>query len=234
MAGRASGLVCGFAATALILLAPCSLPAKTYTYKVKHLHLMGSCQGRLVVGETDIRYESDYKPDARIWPYFEVKKVDRPQMRKLVIYTYEDQTLQFGRDKPFDFEFLDGNVSDELYNFIVTRLGRARSPEAPSAPRGGRWELAAKHKHLLDLGGCEGTLKITENYIEYVTPHSNDARLWKYLDIKRVSHNSAYSLSIHTYEDQTLLFGRDKVFRFQLKEPLEPQIYEFIRQHTNR
>lgn len=216
----------------LLFLAPAVGRAKTYTYKVKHLHAVGSCQGRLVVGETEVRYETDYRSDARIWPYPQVKKIDRKDSRTLTIYTYEDQTLQFGRDRPFDFEFLDGQVSDELFNFIVTRLSRRPEPEVPPAPPGGRWELAAKHKHF--FGGCQGTLKITASFVEYVTDHKKDERLWKYLDIKRVENPSAYRLNVYTYEDQSLQFGRDKVFRFQLKEPLEPEVLEYIRQRLRR
>lgn len=218
-------------AAGLALLAPLAGTAKTYTYKVRHLHTVGSCQGRLVVGESDVRYESDDRAHSRIWTYSQIKKVERHEGRKLTIYTYEEQTLQLGRDRPFDFEFLDGNVTDDLFNFIVSRLGRGPEPEPPGTPPGGRYELAAKHTHM--FGGCEGTLKITETHIEYVTPFTKDARVWKYLDIKRIDRRSAYSLDIYTYEDQTLQLGRDKVFHFELKEPLEPAVYEFIRRHLS-
>lgn len=215
----------------LALLIPLAGAAKTYTYKVKHLHAVGSCQGRLVVGESDVRFESDDRAESRIWTYSQIKKVERRNGRKLTLYTYEDQTLQLGRDKPFDFDFLDGNVSDELFSFIVTRLGRTQEPEPPSTPPGGRFELAAKHTHT--FGGCEGTLKIYDTHIEYVTAYAKDARVWKYLDIKRLDRRSAYSLDIYTYEGQALQLGREKVFHFELKEPLEPAVYEFMRRHLH-
>lgn len=232
MRNKVRGCAGLLAAAGLALLVPQSGGALTYAYKVKHLHAVGSCQGRLIVGEEDIRYETDYRTDARIWPYALIKEVERQHRRKLTIRTYEDQRLKFGRDKPFDFEFIDGTVTDELFNFIVTRLGRARNPEPPTTPPGGRYELAAKHRHF--LGGCEGVLKITDAYIEYTTDHAKDARLWKYMDIKRVVSPSPYRLDIYTYEDQTLQFGRDKIFRFDLKEALEPQVDEFIRRRLTR
>jgi len=212
----------------LALVVPSPAAARTYTYKVKHEHAVGGCQGQLIVGETDIRYETDYRSDARIWTYAQIKEVKRQSATRLTLYTYEGQTIQLGRERPFDFDFLDGNITDELFNFIVTRLTRRAEPGA-AAPPGGRYELAAKHNHT--FGGCQGTLKITDSYIEYVTKHPRDQRLWKYLDIKRIDQPSTYRLDIHTYEDQTLQFGRDKVFRFELKEALEPQVFEFIRSH---
>lgn len=206
-----------------------SLPAsaKTFTYRVRHLHAIGSCQGKLVVSETDVRYESGFRDHARIWPYLQLKKVASDTPRRLTFFTYEDQTLQLGRDRPFNFELLDGNVSDELFNFLQERVGRGPAPPPAATPPGGRFELAVKHLHL--FGGCEGTLRITPNFLQYVTAKESDARLWKYLDIKRIESRSPYRMNIHTYEDQLLLLGRDRVFRFELKEVLEPAVLEFMR-----
>ena len=215
-------------AAGLLLAAPLPGSARTYTYKVKHLHTVGGCQGQLIVGETDVRYETDQRDDARIWVYSQIKEVKRQSSTRLTLYTYEDQTLQLGRDRPFDFDFLDGSITDELFNFIVTRLTRRAEPGAAEPP-GGRYELAAKHTHT--FGGCQGTLKITDTHIEYVTKHSRDHRLWKYLDIKRLDQPSTYRLDIYTYEDQTMQLGRDKVFHFELKEPLEPPVLDYIRRH---
>ncbi|HKZ53022.1 MAG TPA: hypothetical protein VJ085_07065 [Candidatus Acidoferrales bacterium] len=219
-------------AAGLALLAAGPARAETFTYKVKHNHAVGSCQGVLVVGESDIRYQADNRADSRIWTYLDIKKVESPSVRKLAIYTHEDQTIQLGRDKVFDFEFIEGEVTDELYNFIVNRLARPQSATTPPTPPGGRWEMAAKHVHT--FGGCEGTLKVTDNYIEYVTDNVNDARVWKYLDIKRLDSPSSYLLNIYTYEDTSWQLGRDRTFRFELKEPIEPQVYEFIRNKMNQ
>lgn len=222
----------GLMAALVLLLAPAPSQAETYTYKVKHNHTVGGCEGVLIVGENDIRYQSDYRADSRIWTYLDVKKVESPSLRKLRLETREEQVMQLGRDKVFEFEFIDGEVTDELYNFIVNRIARPPASEPPRNPPGGRWEIAAKHLHT--FGGCEGTLKITDNYIEYVTSNSNDARVWKFIDIKRLETSSAYRLDVYTYEDNAWQLGRDKVFRFQLKEPLEPAVQEFIRQHMHR
>lgn len=232
MRSKTAGCWGTLVAASLLLLTPSATQAKTYTYKVKHLHAMSGCQGQLVVGEKDVRYETDYRPDTRIWTYTQIKKVERRGSRRLIIFTYEDQALQLGRDKPFDFDFLDGSVSDELVNFMITRLSRPPDPKPPSAPPGGRYELAVKHRHV--FGGCEGTLKITDTHLEYVTGHSKDARLWSYLSIKRIQRSSVFGLDIFTFEDQTLQLGRDKVFRFELKEPLEPVVYEFMQERVNR
>ncbi|MBI4462253.1 MAG: hypothetical protein HY653_05045 [Acidobacteria bacterium] len=225
---RAS-LAAGFGFSLTLLALPAQ--ADTYSFRVKHEHTFGSCAGKLVISEQDIRYQTDSRSDARIWLYPQIKRVERKGLRNLIIHTYEDQSWQFGRDKPFEFHFLDGVVSNEVFNFVVVRVGRPAQAEATASLRT-RYELAAKHLHT--FGGCEGTLKITDTHIEYVSMRQKDSRLWKYLDIKQVRSSSAFDLTIASYEDQVLQFGRDKDFNFQLKEPLQPQVLEFIRSQMYR
>jgi len=229
---KRSCLSTSVAVLALLLaaLAP-GLAAQPYSFRVKHNHTFGGCQGTLLISDTDIRYTTDFRSDARIWAYRMIKRVERKGLRKLTIRTYEDQPLQLGRDKPFEFHFLDSQVTNEAFNFLVVRVGRPPESPAPALSRG-RYELAVKHTHT--FGGCEGTLKITETHIEYVTPRKKDSRLLKYIDIKYVQQSSAYQFSIATYEDQTMQFGRDKVFNFQLKEAMPPAVLDFIRSRVTR
>ncbi|MFQ5816498.1 MAG: hypothetical protein ACE5H2_00900 [Terriglobia bacterium] len=223
-------LACALAGCLALAILPAH--AQTYSFRVKHSHAFGACQGTLLMSEQYIRYETDHRTHARIWRYPQVKKIRRKGLRQLIIHTYEDQLLQLGRDKKFQFQLLDGVVSNEVFNFVIVRIGRPADSQPPTLPRGGRYEIAAKHLHV--FGGCEGTLKITPTHIEYVSGKAKDSRLWKYLDIKRVRHSSTYRLSIATYEDQVWLFGRDKTFNFQLKEALEPEVLEFMRSRMNR
>jgi hypothetical protein len=225
-------LAIGLLTSGLLFALPAVADAKTYTYRVRHLHTIGGCQGLLKVSETEVRYDSDYRSDARIWTYANLRSVNRDDLRKLTVRTYEAQSAQLGRGKPFTFEFMDGDITDEFFAFLESRVGHAGPPSPPGPPPGGRWEIAAKHQHL--FGGCEGALKITPTHIEYVTDNPKDGRLWRYIDIKRFDNPSAYRLTIYTYEDQRLQFGRDKIFRFELKEPLEPQMYDYIRAQMNR
>jgi hypothetical protein len=199
--------------------------AQTFTFRVRHTHTTGSCQGRLRIANDDVRYETEQRNHARIWPYVQLKRVESKDSRHLSIITYEDSPLPFVGDRSFNFELLDGDVSDKVFNFLLARVGRSDAPKPPVTPPGGRYEIAVKHQHF--FGGCEGTLRITPNFIEYLTAH-RDARLWKYIDIKRIRPKGSYRLYVYTYEDQILLFGRDKVFKFELKEPLEPVVLEFL------
>lgn len=218
----------------VLVAAALPLSARTFTFRVRHLHSIGSCQGRLIIGENDLRYETGNREHARIWTYLQLKRVDSRKPRKLTFLTFEDSSvpLPFRGDRAFNFELIDGEVTDDVFNFLLERVGRREGPPPPSRPPGGRYEIAVKHLHL--FGGCQGTLRITPDFVEYISSHARDARLWKYLDIKRVKSGGAFQLQIHTYEDQFWLFGRDRVFKFELKEPLEPVVLKFVLQRLQR
>lgn len=220
------------AVLAFCLLGASSARSAGYAFRVKHNHSFGGCEGTLVISEADIRYRTDRRRDARIWTYPEIKRVERQGLRTLIVRTYEDQTLQLGRDKLFEFQLLDGVITDEVLSFLNLRVGRPLETPPDDSPPGGRYEIAAKHVHA--FGGCHGTLKITDTHIEYVSAKPKDSHIWKYLDIKRLRSRSTYELAIDTYQDQTLLLGKDKTYKFELKEALEPRVLAFIRRHLTR
>ena len=57
-------------------------------------------------------------------------------------------------------------------------------------------------KHLHSFGGCEGTLRFTEDAITYVTENENDAREWSLVrDVHSVWSSDRYQLQIHAYEN---------------------------------
>ncbi len=206
-----------------------SIAAKTYSFKVRHLHRFGSCQGTLRIDENDVRYDASKRGHARAWSYLQLKRAESRSPRRLALITFEGELFAIppGRKRTFNFELVESSVGDELFKFLLMRIGQRGASGPPDTPPGGRYELAVKHHHL--FGGCEGTLRITPAFIEYVSSNTRHARIWKYIDIKGLGSRSAYKLRVRTYEDQILLFGKDRDYNFELKELLEPTVLEFMR-----
>ena len=201
-----------------------------YTFSVKHLHKVDSCNGRLVITDTGVNFDSDYRKDARHWEYRQIKNVTRDDTRRLVIETYEDQSSQLGRDKIFRFEVMAGEISNEVYKYLMDHV--LEPPANHARPVPARQEIPAKHLH--SIGGCEGSLIIREDALLFATDNTGDARTWHYTDIKRIERNGPYRFAIYTYEDQATQLGRDKVFRFELKQPMDQATYDSIRSRMNR
>ena len=84
-------------------------------------------------------------------------------------------------------------------------------------------QFQVKHDH--GLRSCRGELVFREDGVEYVTSHKKDARTWNYVDIQQLGLKSEKKISIVTYEDRKLQFGKDKIFNFELTEgPIPPAL----------
>ncbi len=84
-------------------------------------------------------------------------------------------------------------------------------------------EIRFKVKHDHGLRSCQGELVFSEAGIEYTTNHRKDARNWKYEDVQQLGLLSPRRISLLTYEDRKLEFGKDKIFNFELTEGVIPE-----------
>lgn len=80
----------------------------------------------------------------------------------------------------------------------------------------GDTRFLVKHDH--GLRSCRGELVFRDDGVEYLTSHKKDARTWKYVDIQQLGLKSDKKISVVTYEDRKLQFGKDKIFNFELTE----------------
>lgn len=95
-----------------------------------------------------------------------------------------------------------------IFIALLTMLGFALPAVAQS------FEFQVEHEHT--LRNCRGKLVITPERIEYQTDHKQDTRSWQYTELRQLKVLSSTSLELVTYEDQTRLAGRDRIFKFTL------------------
>lgn len=96
-------------------------------------------------------------------------------------------------------------LSATLLIFFAVKPGSAQS-----------YELPVEHEHT--FRNCRGTLVITPERIEYQTTHKEDARAWRYTDLRQIKIESTTSIELVSYEDQKRMLGRDRVFKFKALE----------------
>jgi hypothetical protein len=65
-----------------------------------------------------------------------------------------------------------------------------------------------------------GRVEITDKGIAYVATKKKNDRFWKYEDIQYFDRRSEKEFTILSYEDQRLLLGRDKEYRFRITDGL--------------
>ena len=83
-------------------------------------------------------------------------------------------------------------------------------------------EMRFQVKHDHGIRSCRGELVFRDDGMEYVTSHKKDARTWNYLDIQQLGLVGDRKISVVTYEDRKLQFGKDKIFHFELTEGTIP------------
>lgn len=111
------------AAPAAAVPAPAPAPAPASgviaSYQVKHSHLVGSCQGTLILSETAVSYDApDRIEDARIWKLVDIKKVEQTGVYKLKVEPFQGNT--------FDFELSGKGIDSTEFRQLVDRIARAR------------------------------------------------------------------------------------------------------------
>ena len=196
-----------------------------WTFNVRHDHTFGACEGQLIVSDESVRYETSNPDHVRHWTYPDIQFFEIVSEQELRIHTYESEGVwKVWRDRDFALQLRDGALDGGVYAFL-----RARSPR-PVRTRMifdsgdeeaalGRilQEIPVRHDHL--LGGCQGTLQISENRIAYATDNQNDSRVWLLADLESFASTDRFDLRIST---------RNETFHFDLKVPLNRETYQHI------
>ncbi len=191
--------------------------AEPFEFRVKHDHSLGSCAGKLIASDREIRYEAIDGKHSRIWAYIDIQKLDVASSTRLVFKTFESQSWKkLERDKVFEFSLLEGKLRPNHQEFLRAKVSRpivARLVEKGASST----LLLVRHRHR--LGGCEGQLAVEEDRLIYLTDHAADNRVWMLREIETLGSPDPYHLRVTTYNE---------TFTFDLKSPLNPKTYDSL------
>ncbi len=214
---------------ALCLLAIAS-SAFGQTYSVIHEKTLWRDRqhGQLEISDAGIRYTATKTKEGRSWTYLDIQYFDRISKTEFVILTYDDRKLYLGRDRQYRFRITDGELSGAAFQTISARLGRPVTNRVLPDVTNVRYTVPVKHLHA--FGGCEGELKFTKDAIYYVTDHAEDAREWQLeRDVQSVWSMNRYQIEIHAYDNNRREFSRTGIYRFDLKQALDPDFYRSLK-----
>jgi hypothetical protein len=95
------------------------------------------------------------------------------------------------------------------------------------------YEFSVEHEHT--IGKCGGKLAITAEMIEYKAEKEKHSRAWPYPELRQIRVGSPTTLELESYEDQKLLLGRDRTFRFKLLDgEITPEISALLTERATR
>ena len=193
---------------------------------VRHEHALKNCTGELVFTDQGVEYVTKKGKHARTWTYIDIQQLGVMDSKNISIVTYEDSKLEMGKDRRFHFVVTEGSIPDSLSSFLQSRLTRPLvTGMLPPSPES-KYEIPAKHFHA--WGGCQGVLRIGEDYVSYETTNKEDSRLWRYDAISSMGSTGPYQLRLTTMERTGAEISAEKNFIFDLKQRLEPKVYDFL------
>jgi hypothetical protein len=208
-----------------IISAPAILPAQTFEYSVKHRHLLKDCKGALTVTPEGIEYKTSGMKDSRNWNFDAIRIVELKSPTELSIVTYEDQKRWAGKDKIFEFTLLDKKATPELSSFLLDHVKRpltlAVLPEVRELPA---YEIPVKH--LRNISGTQGLLKIYPDKVVYQTSTVGDSRYWRIADIESFSQPDRFRFQIVSFLPK--IGGPAEAYNFQLLQDLPEGAYDYL------
>jgi hypothetical protein len=211
----------------LLLISVQFLAAETFTVIHKKTGWPNG-KGSVEITDEGIRFEAKKEKRSRQWGWLDIQYFDRISETEFDILTYQDQRKYLGRDRSFRFLITEGALSDQLFEMISAKLERPVTDRVVRQASQVIYEVPVKHQH--GFGGCEGVLQFTKDAIYYVTEHTKDAREWQLArDVNSVWSADKYRLEIHTYDNNRREFSRSRVYKFDLKEPLNATLYRDLK-----
>lgn len=194
------------------------LGAESFEYRVKHDHVFGSCEGKLVASDSEIRYEAAGGKHSQSWPYIDIQELDIASPRRMDLRTFKSEAWKkLEKDQTFHFSLLDGQLTVDDQEFLRSKLRRPMVARLVDGKEASSVSLPVRHRHR--LGGCEGSLRLEGDRLMYVTDHANDSRSWRLNEIETLGSPDAYHLQVTTFNE---------TFTFDLKSALDPKVYDSL------
>jgi hypothetical protein len=180
--------------------------------------LIGSQPGMLRIDSEGIQFQPVKGKEFR-WPNIEIKTFDL-RSKTLILQGYQNKSLHRPGEKSFRFE-----LTDPLPPPVAAELARRVAKPTRNGDPDPKLESFASipvHHHR-NFGGSNGTLRFSEDGIDYVTT-AGDARSWRWADLETLSNPDPYHL---------LVFGYRDAYAFDLKGPLSQALFNRLTDEIN-
>lgn len=204
----------------IIVLALAAVPARALEFPARHNHWRGGCAGILTLDSSGVAFRqigARKQPHVWNWPWQDIQRLEIGDDRRVLVRTYRDSRLRFGRDVAFEFR-LDGSPDLRTAWELMRTVADARFTARMAMPGETlEWELPAKR--LRRTGGVEGVLRVYPDRIVFASPRSGESRTWRDSDIALLSSSGQFHLSLAPESGA-------ETFEFQLRQSLSPERYE--------
>ncbi len=176
-----------------------------------HRLLKKAVPGSLLIDEEGVEFRSA-KFNQR-WPNVEIHSFDL-STGELTITSYENRHWHEPGEQRYQFT-LSEPMPPEIAAQLTERVGKPVRNGIPLPSAAVLTEIPA-HRRIWS-GGSNGTLRLKDTGIDYITENGRDSRTWRWADIQTIANPNPYELRVTGYRETV---------EFDLKLPLARVVFE--------
>ena len=149
------------------------------------------------------------------WAYVDVHSFEL-SAKELTLNSYQNRPWHEPGDRNFRFSWTEPMAPDVAAR-LTDRLGKPVRNGIPAAKAVALLQIPAHHR--MWSGGSNGTLRLKEDGIDYVTENGSDSHAWRWVDIQTIANPDPYEFRVTGYRE---------IVDFDLKQPLPRAAFEQI------
>jgi len=147
------------------------------------------------------------------WAYREIHSFDL-STRELTLTSYQNRPRHEPGELSFHFTWSEP-MRPEIAARFTERVGKPVRNGVPLPSVTALAEIPAHHR--IWSGGTNGTLRLKDSGIDYVTENGRDSRTWRWDDIQTIANPNPYELRLTGYRETV---------EFDLKQPMSRELFE--------
>lgn len=176
-----------------------------------HRSLNKALPGALVIDNDGVEFQST-KLKQR-WAFVDIHTFDVAS-HNLTLWTYQRRPWHEPGERPFRFA-----LREAIPLGVAARLSeRVEKPVRNGVPLSEPQPVVEIPAHRRTwFGGSNGTLRLNNGGIDYITEERRDSRSWRWSDIQTIANPSPYELRVTAYRE---------IVEFDLKKALPRAVFE--------
>lgn len=164
--------------------------------------------GTLVIADSGIEFRSE-KLSLK-WEFLDIHTFDLSG-REFTLSTYQNRRWHEPGERRFHFTLAEA-IPPSAATVVQQRVAKPARNGAPDPKAPAIAEIPARHG-----ASSNGTLRVRDSGIDYVSANGRDSRTWRWKDIQTIANPDPYSFRVTAYRE---------IAQFELKEPLSRSLFD--------